>query len=169
MRNLEPDYREFARSQGIVALCLQQARKRFPGKQISFCGLEDRWEDCLTGYLSDDGKQLAFLFWFNIEDYSRGVGLRFDLPDDFKKKEQIVSIPTDGYLKLINAILQSPQGGKIMPEPEQTNNETSMIGINRNSSQEPTTVYKFEGTNFYDNHIIRKMPLPTWDVKDYPK
>lgn len=59
-----------------------------------------------------------------------------------------------------------------MTKPTQTNNSTLKTEIKQHSTQEPSTPYKsvkFESANFYDNHIIRKMPLPTWDEKDYPK
>ena len=57
-----------------------------------------------------------------------------------------------------------------MPTPGQTNNETPHVEINHQPAKEPSIPVqsvKSGGANFYDNHIIRQMPLPSWDTKDY--
>jgi len=53
-----------------------------------------------------------------------------------------------------------------MDQEEQTSNTINHVeGPNqeiREPIQGPQSV-KYTGANFYDNHIIRQMPLPTWD------
>ncbi len=56
-----------------------------------------------------------------------------------------------------------------MAQEAQANNETNNVESNNQGTREPTPVpqsVKYGGANFYDNHIIRQMPLPSWDSEE---
>lgn len=64
MKRIEQKYHDVVRANNVLAICMGKARRRFPGEKLSFCGYENCWEDCLTGF-EIDGK-LSCLFYFNV-------------------------------------------------------------------------------------------------------
>ena len=66
MKNIPPKYHEVLRRNQVVENCLKKARERCPGAQLSFCGFEDNWEDCIgSSMLNRTGDELSLLFYFN--------------------------------------------------------------------------------------------------------
>jgi len=43
---------------------IEQATKRWAGKEISFCGSKKNWDDCFTKVEFDGNEEL--LFWYDI-------------------------------------------------------------------------------------------------------
>ena len=63
MRNIDPEYIGVAEAARVVETCLQKARARH-GAQISMCGGETNWDDCLTAYVG--ANHLVYMLWYNL-------------------------------------------------------------------------------------------------------
>lgn len=67
MKNIPLEYREALRRRQVVRDCLEEAQRRHPEARLSFCGLEDNWEDCIgSSMLNETGDELSLLFYFNM-------------------------------------------------------------------------------------------------------
>lgn len=67
MRHVPEKYRELLRSKKVIETCLLEAHARFPDDEISFCGVEQNWEDCLGAfYIDPTDKSIRVLFFFNV-------------------------------------------------------------------------------------------------------
>lgn len=74
MKNIDPKYHEALRQRQVVESCLREAQERNPGAELSFCGLEDNWEDCIgSSMLNETGDGLSLLFYFNIGAATKAI------------------------------------------------------------------------------------------------
>jgi hypothetical protein len=66
MRHLPASIRSRVEESQVLEDCLIEARNRFPEDQdrIRFCGVEDNWADCLSGFEAPDG--IWVILQFNI-------------------------------------------------------------------------------------------------------
>jgi hypothetical protein len=62
MKYLETIYHEVINSEVINNL-LTQAKEQYGN--ITYCGFESNWNDCITGYLNREGN-LKVLLYFNV-------------------------------------------------------------------------------------------------------
>lgn len=71
MKHVMPEYHERLRESGAIEACLREAQERFPGEELSYCGFEDNWEDCVSGF--DAGDEFKVLLQFNIGADTHGI------------------------------------------------------------------------------------------------
>jgi hypothetical protein len=61
MRHVNQKYHDRIRRANAVERCLQKARERWPGEELSYCGNETNWEDCLIALRTHAGIVRVYL------------------------------------------------------------------------------------------------------------
>ena len=71
MKHIPPEHQSRLRQSGAIQACLDAAKRKFPGKQLTYCGLENNWEDCLSGF--EINGQFRAALYFNIGPNTHAV------------------------------------------------------------------------------------------------
>ena len=72
MKNVPAEYREKLKASNILSRCLKAAKDRFPNAELSFCGFENNWGDCIGSCFITEGT-LKLLFYFNVDNNTHAV------------------------------------------------------------------------------------------------